>query len=85
MGLSEAHARTVTMIHGVFRDSTGDCVSEVGLTAYRSLIGALNYMSVSTRPYIAFAVAYLSCFLKCPTTDKMARARDVVSSSKRYF
>jgi hypothetical protein len=53
-------------------------MSEAGLTEYRSLIGALNYLSVSTRPDIAFAVAYLSRFLKCPTTDKMARARDIV-------
>jgi Reverse transcriptase (RNA-dependent DNA polymerase) len=78
LGLSQAHARTVPMIEGVFRDSAGDCLSEMGLTEYRSLIGALNYLSVSTRPDIAFSVAFLSRFLQRPTTDKMARARDIV-------
>jgi hypothetical protein len=78
MGLSEAHGRTVPMIDGVFRDSTGDCMSEAGLTEYRSVIGALNYLLVSTRPDIVFSVAYLSRFLKCPTTEKMARATRTV-------
>jgi hypothetical protein len=78
LGLSQAHARTVPMTDGVFRDSVGDSLSEVGVTEFRSLIGALNYLSVSTRPDIAFHVAYLSRFLKSPTTDKMARARDIV-------
>jgi hypothetical protein len=57
MGLSEAHERTVPMIDGVFRVSKSDCMSKAGLTEHRFSIGDLNYLSVSTRPDIAFSVA----------------------------
>jgi hypothetical protein len=52
-----------------------------GLTEHSLLLGALYCSPVSTRPDIAFSVAYLSRFLKCTTTEKMARARHTVMYS----
>jgi hypothetical protein len=37
----------------------------VDATAYQSIVGSLRYL-VNTRPDLAFAVGYVSCFLEEP-------------------
>jgi hypothetical protein len=43
-------------------------------TPYRTLVGALNYVTVATRPDIAFAVGRLSSFLDCYMPDHWSAA-----------
>jgi transposase InsO family protein len=45
---------------------------------YRKLIGKLLWLSISTRPDIAYAVGALSKFLSAPTTDHWRAAKDVL-------
>lgn len=78
VGLSDAKPRAVPMVNNIYADAASACMSDTGVTEYRSVIGALNFLAVSTRPDIAFSVAFLSRFLKSPTVDKMARARDIL-------
>jgi len=47
-------------------------------TPYCALVGALNYITVSTRPDIAFAVGCLSTFMDCFTPDHWSAALRVV-------
>mmetsp|Transcript_46824 Transcript_46824/g.95765 ORF Transcript_46824/g.95765 Transcript_46824/m.95765 type:complete len:1109 (-) Transcript_46824:511-3837(-) len=47
------------------------------LEEYRSKVGSLIYLSVWTRPDIAFAVNYLARFMTCPN-DKLIKAADRV-------
>jgi len=51
-----------------------DGTSSVDSTEYRSIIGALQYLSL-TRPDIAFAVNKLSQFMHKPTTTHLTAAK----------
>ncbi|XP_066354563.1 uncharacterized mitochondrial protein AtMg00810-like [Miscanthus floridulus] len=46
-------------------------VAKVDATLYRSIVGGLRYR-VHTRPNIAFAVGYVSCFMEDPSEDHCA-------------
>jgi hypothetical protein len=56
--------------------------SDVDLLAdcnqYRSLVGALLYLTVNTRPDISYAVGALSRFINSPTTQHMKAAKNVL-------
>jgi hypothetical protein len=43
----------------------------VDATTYQSIIGSLRYL-VNTRPNLAFAIGYVSCFLEEPREDHLA-------------
>ena len=42
--------------------------AKVDATLYRSIVGGLHYL-VHTRPYIAFAMGYISSFMQDPRED----------------
>lgn len=48
------------------------------IQAYSSIIGALNWLACMTRPDIAYAVHYLSRFIKQPTNDHLLAAKRVI-------
>ncbi|MBW0473178.1 hypothetical protein O181_012893 [Austropuccinia psidii MF-1] len=47
-------------------ESEIEAFQKLGLN-YRSIIGALNYISTNTRPHITFAISHLSQFLEQPS------------------
>ncbi|GIL81147.1 hypothetical protein Vretimale_12737 [Volvox reticuliferus] len=47
-------------------------------TPYRALVGELNYLAVSTRPDLAFALSVLSRFMAKPTKAAMGMAKGVL-------
>jgi hypothetical protein len=49
----------------------------VDATPYRSIVGSLRYL-VSTHPNIAFAVGYVSHFLKEPREDHLATMKKIL-------
>jgi hypothetical protein len=83
--LSDAHPCDTPMVAGLILqrpDKTAPIPPEVlewqARTPYRSLVGALNYIAVATRPDIAFAVGRLSSAMDCYTLDHWSAAIRVV-------
>ena len=46
---------------------------------YMSAVGALLYISLTTRPDVAYSVGVLRRFMACPTVDHVAAAKRVIS------
>jgi hypothetical protein len=49
---------------------------------YLSIVGLLNYLVVATRPDLAFAVGFLSCFAKAPTNQHWTAIQQVLGYVK---
>ena len=47
-------------------------------TQFRELVGCLNYVAVSTRPDVAFALSFLGRYFANPTRQGLVYARDVL-------
>ena len=59
--------------------------SEEDIARYSSLIGSINYLAVTTRPDISFAVSHLSQFMTNPTKehfDAVKRVYAYINSTK---
>ena len=67
-GMSEAKGRSVPLNQGEKMTRDGEPL-DTGEHPYRELIGSLLYLSVCTRPDIAYAVGALSRYMSAPTTD----------------
>ena len=46
---------------------------------YMSCVGALLYLALTVRPYIAFAVGQLSRYMSCPTPDCVRVAKQCMN------
>jgi hypothetical protein len=67
-GLSTAHPKSIPSILGLYKDPTGEVMSDSAvISQYRFLVGAMQHISNYTRPDIAFAVSFLATFANCPT------------------
>jgi hypothetical protein len=64
-GLADAKPKGTPLAVGIVLSHSGD---QPTTEPYSSLIGSLLYLSITTRPDIAFAVGALSRFLASPTT-----------------
>ena len=49
----------------------------VDATEYRSLLGSLRYLC-NSRPDLAYAVGYLSCFMEAPRLEHLAAVKRVL-------
>lgn len=65
---------------GSFIDSISDkalCSSNDATTAYRSIVGALHYLTF-TRPDISFVVSKVSQFMHSPTYSQLASVKRIL-------
>lgn len=53
----------------------GDVLQDKEATAYRSLVGSLNYIAHATRPDLSYTVSILTRFFQAPTTEHMKLAK----------
>jgi hypothetical protein len=58
--------------------STLEHDNEIVNVPYRELVGALNYLAVSTRPDISHAVSVLCRYFSCPTQELWTAAKRVL-------
>jgi hypothetical protein len=78
-GLSTAHPKSIPIIVGLYKDPTGEVISDSAvISQYRCLVGAMQHSSNYTRPDIAFAVSYLARFVNCPTRSMFDRVQDLI-------
>lgn len=76
--LKECKPRDIPMSLGTrLTREDGDPLNTT-LCSYPSLVGALLYLAVTTRPDIAFAVGALSRYMSCPTTVHWDVAKGVL-------
>ncbi|KAI1000752.1 hypothetical protein K3495_g7445 [Podosphaera aphanis] len=59
-------------------EANNDLCSPHEKTEYNSCIGGLQYLSINTRPDIAFAVNHLARFLVNPSNEQMQAARQIL-------
>ena len=76
-GMSEAKGRSVPLSQGEKLTRDGEPL-DTGEHPYRELIGSLLYLSVCTRPDIAYAVGALSRYMSAPTTDHWRAAMGIL-------
>jgi hypothetical protein len=80
-GLTTLLPRKLPMVHGLALVKSEQSTSE-HFDEYGSLIGALLFLAVCTRPDIAFAVGVLSKFVSRPTKEHWEAAINVVAYLK---
>jgi hypothetical protein len=75
-GLSDCNVCAVPMESRLKLSKESEC-PPVDATEYRSLVGGLRYL-MNTRPYITFAVNYVSRFLEKPKEDHRAAVKHLL-------
>jgi hypothetical protein len=76
--LTDAKPRDIPMSLGMrLTKDEGDPL-DTAVHPYSSLVGALLYLSITTRPDISFVVGALSRFMSCPTTVHWGIAKGVL-------
>lgn len=75
-GMSSCNS-TATPMEARLKLSKRSGAKSVAVTSSRSLIGSLRYL-VHTRPELAFAVGYLSRFMKAPTEEHMVAVKHLL-------
>jgi len=84
-GLTGCNPAHTTMEERLSRESTEE---EVDVTQYQRIVGSLRYL-VHTRPYLAFAVGYVSRFMQRPTMEHQQAVkrifRYVVGTVRLWF
>lgn len=77
-GLNDGKHRSVPMDPGAkLSQSSGEPLN-TDVSTYSHLVGCLLYLSITTRPDIAFAVGALSRYLHAPTTQHWILAKGVL-------
>jgi histone deacetylase 1/2 len=76
--MAEAKTKKTPFAVGTVLTKTGTLLSEEDHATYRSLVGGLLYLSVNTRPDLAFSVGCLARYMSAPTEDHMLAAKHVL-------
>ena len=76
--LSECRPRDTPISVGTVLSKTDGEPLNRDIYPYATLVGALLYLSITTRPDIAFVVGRLSCFMSNPTTTHWTVAKGVL-------
>ena len=76
--LAECTPRDIPMSPGIKLNKGDGEPLDTSLYPYSSLVGALLYLSVTSRPDISFAVGALSRFMSCPTSVHWGVAKGVL-------
>lgn len=76
-GVSSSHPKLVPIAEGAILTEQGTPL-DTNTYKYNALIGSLNYLAVSTRPDLSFAMRALSRFQANPTTDHWDHALGIL-------
>lgn len=78
-GLTDANAVSTPLAASARLSRTdGTPLDGPGAVTYAEIVGSLLWVSVSTRPDIAFSVGALARYLSCPTTAHLGAAKHVL-------
>jgi transposase InsO family protein len=77
-GMYDSKSKRTPFSLGTTLVKEGDPLSEQDHATYRSIVGGLLYLSVNTRPDIAFSVGALARYMSAPTEQHMAAAKHVL-------
>uniref|UniRef100_A0A0G4F3S1 Reverse transcriptase Ty1/copia-type domain-containing protein n=1 Tax=Chromera velia CCMP2878 TaxID=1169474 RepID=A0A0G4F3S1_9ALVE len=81
MAGSDRRADKPLPVGSTHEDDTSPLLSAAGVKVFRTLLGQVSYMASCTRPDVALAHSYLSCFLASPTE----RALRLLLQTVRYL